>query len=411
MTLAALPLLLLPYDSLTYLLGFDAADTSQTFPATAVFSLAYLVLRGGRLKLSPAGVRVCSWLLAALGVIAIVTLVNILAEAAGWLRADVYVRNYVAVRQGLSLGLGFTSYLMFQDAITRLGLRSACRWIVVGALPSLGVCGVQILKGDYRIQGYSSEPSHLGDMLVLAFLPACAFAGLRLRRQFTLMFSGGAALMASFSGTAIMKAVFEMFSLFAVKGHVLRGLIIASIGLGAAYGVLLLYPDNYIFQLWGLFSVFLDEGTLVGGSFIDRFFGLVGPLNMMDRPAGWLGVGLGGDTIYFDQMFDPATADAIRSQKQSVPSISSHQGKMLLYGGVAGLALYLSAWVAAWRAAPRLHPARFMIPTVFAASMFSLGPFFLPYVWLWLAFGASASALREHNADVVTKTPGLREAL
>ena len=183
MPLSALPFLLLPYDSLTHLLGFDAAETSQTLPATAVFSLVYIVLREGRLCFSPAGARVFQLLAAALLWIVLVTLVNIVAEAAGWLQGDDLFRNYAAVRQAISLALGFCTFVMFHDALTRIGLRSACRWIVAGALPSLAVCAFQISQGRFRIQGFSSEPSHLGDMLVLAFLPACAYAGLRMRGQ------------------------------------------------------------------------------------------------------------------------------------------------------------------------------------------------------------------------------------
>jgi hypothetical protein len=281
---------------------------------------------------------------------------------------------------------------MFQDALLRTGLRGACRWIVAGALPSLFLCGLQILSGQYRIQGFSSEPSHLGDMLVLAFLPACVYAELKVGRRMMMMVPGATALMATFSGTAIMKAVFAVFSISAVKGHFVKGLIVSVIALTAVYAILLLYPDNYIFNLYGLFKSFLDSGTLIGGSFIDRFFGIVGPLHMLREPAGWLGVGLGGDSVYFDQMFDPATADAIRTQKTGLPSISSHQGKILLYGGILGASLYITAWWQAWREAPKSHPARFLIPTVLASSVFSLGPFFLPYVWLWLAFGATSQA-------------------
>jgi hypothetical protein len=63
-----------------------------------------------------------------------------------------------------------------------------------------------------------------------------------------------------------------------------------------------------------------------------------------------------------------------------------------------------------------------MLPTVFAASLFSLGPFFLPYVWLWLAFGATAApaargvAVRRKRRIVLrdpsaAAAPALRDAL
>ncbi|GAC1608728.1 MAG: hypothetical protein NVS3B3_13850 [Aquirhabdus sp.] len=129
---------------------------------------------------------------------------------------------------------------------------------------------------------------------------------------------------------------------------------------------------------------------LVGGSFIDRFFGFIGPFSLLNQLHTWLGFGLGADSVYFDRLFSPETAEAIRAVKGGIVSISSLQGKMLLYGGVWGYGIYLWAWVIAWRAAPKGQAAKLMIPALFLSSMFSLAPLFLPYVWLWLAFGVTS---------------------
>jgi hypothetical protein len=403
MPLAAIPFLLIPYDSLTYLLGLDPGETSQTLPFTAIFSLIYLALRKGRPRLSPTGARVFKYLCATTVCVTLVTVANILLESAGMFQVDSALRMSTAPRQGISLALGLTSFLMFQDALVRLPLHKAFRWTVLGGLPSLAMCAFQIVHGDYRIQGFSSEPSQLGDMLVLSFLPACAFARLRVYQRTVVMMSGAVSLLAAFSGTALMKAVFAIFSLSAVRGHFARGLIITACALALIYGVLLLYPDNYIFNLYSLFQVYLDSGTLVGGSFIDRFFGFVGPLRTLGELHGWFGLGLGGDTVYFDRIFDPDTAAAIRNEKGAIASISSLQAKMLLYGGVLGYILYLAAWFTAWRDTPKRHPARFMIPTVLAASLFSIGPLFLPYVWLWLAIGSTAKTQRDSAASGITE--------
>ena len=260
MPLAALPFFLIPYDSLTYLIGLDPGSTSQTLPATAVFSLLYLLLRRGRLATSPVGLRVFQYLCAAICFIGLVTAANILFENSGQAMVDGDLRQFAAIRQGVSLVLGLSTYLMFLDALVRLGFRSACRWTVVGGLPSLGLCGYQILRGTYRLQGFSSEPSQLGDMLVLAFLPACVFSQLRLRPRIVSLGSGLIALLATFSGTAYMKAVFAVFASWAAKGQAFRGLAIATIVTAVIYGVLSLNPDNYVFHLMSLFQVFLDSG-------------------------------------------------------------------------------------------------------------------------------------------------------
>src|SRR6266404_1039046 len=394
--LAALPFLLIPYDSLTYLLGLDPGETSQTLPATAAFSLVYLVLRRGRLRFTPTGTQVFRHLSAAAFCVAFVTICNIVAENFGIVGIDESMRAPTALRQAVSLALGFATFLMFQDAMVRIGWRQACRWIVLGGLPSLTLCGLQIAQGNFRIQGFSAEPSLLGDMLVFAFLPGCAFASMKLRHRVLLMTAGAFSLLASFSGTGIMKAAFAGLSYSVVRGQIVRGMILVVCALSLTYGILLLYPDNYIFMLFDLFKSFLESGTLVGGSFIDRFFGFAAPVGMLTHPHGWLGFGLGGDTVYFDRIFDEETAAAIRLEKNAIASISSLQAKMLLYGGVLGYGFYLAAWWTAWRTTPKAHPARFMLPTAFAASVFSLGPFFLPYIWLWLAFGATAHDRRTH---------------
>jgi hypothetical protein len=76
--------------------------------------------------------------------------------------------------------------------------------------------------------------------------------------------------------------------------------------------------------------------------------------------------------------------------KGNIVGIASLQGKVLLYGGVVGYSVYLLTWWRAWRAAPPRHEARFVLPTIFASAFFSLGPFFMPYTWLWLAIATTA---------------------
>lgn len=386
---AAVPFLLIPYDSLTHLLGFDPGETSQTLPATAIFSILYLLVCGHRLRFSAASARVFRFLLLAALCIFVVTLANIVLEIDDVAYIDKAQRLPQVLRQGVSLSLGLASYLMFQDALMRIGWQAAARWIVLGTLPSLVLCSLQLMLGSFRIQGFSSEPSQLSDMLVLAFLPACLMADLRFRQRVVLASGGIVALLAAFSGTGIMKAAFALFSYFAVRGRILYGTVYVAAALALVYRVLLFFPDNYIFFLFSLFTSFLESGTLVGGSFIDRYFGFAAPLGMLSEVHGWVGFGLGGDTVYFDRIFDEDVAAAIRLEKSGIASITSLQAKMLLYGGVLGYSFYLAAWWEAWSTAPRVHAAKFMIPTVLAASVFGLGPLFLPYVWLWLAIGAT----------------------
>ena len=94
--------------------------------------------------------------------------------------------------------------------------------------------------------------------------------------------------------------------------------------------------------------------------------------------------------MYFPLLFTPDIAEIILSVKADIPALTSMQGKLLMYGGIIGYSFFLCAWVIAFRAAPKGHAARFMIPAIFAGSLFSMGPLFLPYIWLWLAIASVA---------------------
>jgi hypothetical protein len=389
--LAVLPWLLIPYDSLTHLAGSDPSATSQTLPATALLSLVYLLLRNADLRCARGARHVFAQLLGAFAVMIAVTLINAAYEFSLPIDADWVQRTPTALRQALSMAMGLTTFLMWCDALERLGLRRAMRWVLVGALPSLALAAAQFLTGQERVQGFSSEPSHLADMLVFALLPACALADLPLRRRLATAVVGAGALLATFSTTGFLKALLALLGVFAARGQLLRGLAIVVVAVIGGYGLLSLYPDNYVFLILSFMQTAYEQsGDLVTGSFIDRFFGLVGPLSVLDDPHAWLGYGFGGDTVYFDRLFSPETASAIREVKGELVSISSLQGKLLMYGGVVGYGLYLAAVWYALRLTPRGHLARVMVVAVFLSSLFSLGPMFLPYVWLWLAVAGAA---------------------
>ncbi len=391
--LAWLPWLCLPYDSLTHLLGVGST-TSQTLPLTALLATPYLILRGRNLRSTRSSLIVFNLLLAAFMAMFAVTAVNALIEVAAVWRADADVDSRMVTwpRQSISMLLGLSSYLMFQDAILRLGSPGAARGFLWGSAPSVMLGAIQIFGGDYRIQGFSSEPSHMADMLIFAFLPACAVADVSVKMRRLLALAGIALLIATFSTTGYLKALGAATIYFYLRGKLGRGGIWLLSLFVLGYIALNAFPDNYVFTIVGaVFTIYEQTGQLGTGSFIDRFFGFVGPLSQLNGLHGWFGYGFGGDTVYFNRLFDEETAAAIREVKGEISSISSLQGKMLMYGGVVGYALYLYAWKRSLFKVPQAHIARVITPTIFVSSLFSLGPLFLPYVWLWLAIGACAS--------------------
>jgi hypothetical protein len=390
--LARLPWIVLPYDSLTYLLSADLSTTSQTLPLTALLAIPYLVIRGINLRSNHSSTIVFRLLSVVFLAMLSVSAANSLLESVAGYPVDVHNRVVTWPRQAVSMLLGIFSFLMFQDAILRTGISAAARGILWGCIPSLFLGAVQIGLNADRVQGFSSEPSHMADMLVFAFLPACAVANAPVRLRRLLALFGIVLLMTTLSTTGYLKALFVVLVYFYLRGQFGRGVLWAIVLASIALAILIFFPDNYVFTIFRfMYATYEQTGQLLGGSFVDRFYGFIGPISQLGGLHGWLGYGFGGDTVYFDRLFDVDTAIAIKEVKGEIVAISSLQGKMLMYGGVAGYLIYLFAWKRSLANVPRSHVAHVMIPAVFASSLFSLGPLFLPYVWLWLAIGTCAS--------------------
>lgn len=390
--IASLPFLFLPYDSLTYLLGFDLASTAQTLPLTAIFSLPYLVLCALRLRLTPVARTIAARLLICLlWMLALWGLGFILTDSRdGELMED--LRTIAGSRQALSFLLGFTSFLMFADALVRGGQSHAMRMVLLGSIPNIIAILMQFFEGDFRVQGLSSEPSHLADYIVFAVIPALYLV---YDRSSHFLPSLGAATMLiglTFSTTGYLKLVGFLFAKYGGLKRIWRGVFVfafVAVGLATLY---FLFPDNYIsLTIRYMLYSYNATGELAGGSWVDRWNGFAGPLtHVITSPSSWLGYGFGADTIYFYKLFRPEVAREILALKGDIPSISSMHGKLLLYLGPIGYVLYLSTWWKAYRSSPPDHIARALLPAVLLGSLFSLAPFHLPYVWFAMAMGATA---------------------
>jgi len=323
--------------------------------------------------------------------------VHLAWESALPTQLDEAQRVPTALRQGISYLLGVTTFVMFQDALLRVGHQRAFKWVVWAYLPALLLVPFQAFTLPYRVQGFSTEPSQMADAMVFAFLPACAAVAMNARIRRFVLAIGAVVLISTFSSTGFMKMGMVGICYYISTGRALRGFLVLVLGLLAIYGLLSLWPENYIFAtFYGLYDTWEATSSIVNITFLDRYMGLLGPLGMLDQPRAWVGLGYGADAVYFDQIFERDVADAIREVKWGTPALSSLQGKMMLYSGLVGYVVYLTGWATAWRGTTgaklraKMHPARFMIPAIFVASLFSVAPFFIPYTWFWLALGATA---------------------
>lgn len=387
--IACLLIISLPYDSLTYLLGFDPNSTSQTFPIVCLVSVIYIfILLFKRLHSS----LNCNFILIPIYLfvyLCLITFINITVE--DYINIEGINKNFridSSVRQGASFFLGMVIFYSFYNIFKRVDSNKVQVLIIIGTIPTLLMCFYQILFGDFRLQGFSSEPSHLADFLVWIFLPACFMANLNKKIKFFLCITGLFFLALTFSITGYLKLLSIVFFYFVFfKKFNLKFILISLIIFLFSVFIVLNSGDNYAkIMLNSIIDTYDGNGDLLAiASITDRFFGLIGPLNLIDSIGGILGYGFGADSVYFSNMFNPEVASVILATKGNLPSLSSLQGKMFLYGGVFGYLIYLLFWYKSWRSGSQTNLARAIIPAIFFSSLFSLGPFFLPYTWYWLA--------------------------
>ena len=393
--LAALPFFLLPYDSLLWLVGAELRMV-QTLPATSVLSVPYLILSGLRPRSSRQGRYLALRLGILFLILAITTLVTTTYEISVFSTEQIATRVSSGLRQGVSFFLGLTTFLMFQDALLRIGSTTAFRISLIAAAPTLALVVFQVASGVFRVQGFSSEPSHLADYLVWIVFPAVFLASVGRFSLTMVLPATSAALFVTYSTTGYIKA-FLLAAIWALRRRSLVLMFLVIIFSVCSFFVILEYfPESYVSLVLNfMLLTYESTGNLNStGSFIDRFYGIAGPVSMLSDARSWLGYGFGADSVYFESMFPASIAEVIRETKGDVPSIASLQGKLLLYGGVIGYLLYLLCWLTAWRSAPSGHPARVVLPALFVVTFFSLGPFFLPYVWFWLAAAVTTQSYR-----------------
>ena len=129
--LSVFPWLIIPYDSVTHLLGVNFL-VSQTMPLTALTAFPYLFFRGHSLRTCTNSRRVGILLLITAVITVLVTLLNAIIEIIINSNPNLPLLGSVALRQLISLCLGLASFFMLQDSLLQIGLKSAMRWIIVG---------------------------------------------------------------------------------------------------------------------------------------------------------------------------------------------------------------------------------------------------------------------------------------
>ena len=230
----------------------------------------------------------------------------------------------------------------------------------------------------------------LGDVLVLTFLPACAFAQLRLFQRAFTMSTGRHVSARLLQRHRPDKGRSALFSYSAVRGHFIRGLLITICGLAAVYGILSLF--------WTITSSisstcsnrsWTQARSWAAASSIAFLASLV---HCECLASGTVGLAWGLAEILSTLIAFSMQVRQPQSEWRRGHLPRSHLCRQECSCTAVSSVTSFTSWRGgSWRViTPQRHPAKLMIPTVFAASLFNLGPLFLPYVWLWLAFGAAS---------------------
>ena len=167
------PYLLLPFDSIFLLLGFGGGF-SQVFPAVLVYS-GLILVAALFLPKSFRRVDLLEYILIffILGYLLLVTWAPFFFDDDKNIAWSSFLRQFMALLGGLAVYLSFRIFDVSSIVIAR--------HIKIALITTIPIIFLQIFgsTGDaFRVQGYSTEPSHFGHFLSFAAIPWMLIAGL-----------------------------------------------------------------------------------------------------------------------------------------------------------------------------------------------------------------------------------------
>jgi hypothetical protein len=405
----------------------------QIIPLTSLLALAFLPFIMFDIRRSP--------LLLVMGVFVGYVLIHSLVLLVIDLAAgEPALRFFSWLRQCAALIAGFSVFLLLRETTQHLTDRQITRYIVWGSLPALLLAIVNILWGGLnqqwagavvtgvrsfvaplgytaplRASGFSQEPATFAAVIVIVLFPVLFYMyEVQYRMWKTILYFGVVVLafVWTFSvvGVALFAALVAVGILFGPRRKFFRRIGLASLAVLVAG--LFLIPSNQILRHGR--SIVLGQSNV---SFIDRYYGLIGPFLMSFQTYTVFGYGLGGTVSHFEDVLPKEVQAAVASVKwKELPNLSTLIGRIYAETGALGLAFFLGALgMTFWefrRAMNRarepnrvafLFAARLGFILACVASAMTLGSFHMPYLWLWMAI-VDARYLQSLNEDVPGET-------
>jgi hypothetical protein len=335
---------------------------------------------------------------------------------------DPAIRFTSWLRQIAALMAGVSVFLVLRTCLQNFSNQRILWVVIIGSIPALILALLNILWGGFdqvwagaivdgvrsvvaplgytsamRASGFSSEPAMFATVIAILMLPLMFYLylqGTRRVRTFILFF----VTMLVFAWTFSLVGVLLVLCL-AIAGYFTgpKRSFFAKIGtffLTAVVVALILIPSNQILRHGR--SLLLGQSNV---SFIDRYYGTVGPFMMSYSTLTMFGYGLGGTVTHFRDVLPTDVQTAVASVKwKELPNLSTLVGRIFAETGAVGFALFvLIAGVAFWECRQARHILKDPDDWIFLASAqlglivtlisvaTALGSFHMPYLWFWLA--------------------------
>lgn len=242
----------------------------------------------------------------------------------------------------------------------------------------------------FRLQGTFSEPSHLGDFLIMLLIPCSTFLYLETKKK-QYVFVVGIGVIAgilTFSTLTIARLLILAISLLMLHFSIKRAIIASGSFIALISGFLFSGPNHVQYGLMRVLDL-LRSGELPYNfaSLVDRVYPVIYGFKAIS--SGYIfGLGPGSDWYAKSIIFDEAFLTLILPFKNSTSIANSFMGKMVIYWGIIPIML-LGLWGAYIyrRYDKTISEERILLAISISTiinSFFGLGNFSFPYVWFWL---------------------------
>lgn len=378
------PFMLLPFDSLPRLIGFENSY-SQLFPALLVYSpLVFLIALFMPHKFRR--IKSIEWIIISTIIIYLILLtffVHLVPNIEQYnFTFSSFIRQFIALLAGLLIYLSFRFFNVSQKLMIK--------HITIGTLMTVPIVLYQIfigIDGFFRIKGFSTEPSHFGHFLVFAALPAVLMDELKSFKNKLLFFYVNLCVLLTFSITTY----FSVLLLYLFWGYMHYGFKVFKYFTFIIFIVPVVFLSinyfDYEYVMTNL-SFFLsieafELGLQSSASLTDRFYSVWIPLKSLFSFNIIFGYGVAGDYFVLKDLMPSQAYELISSVRSGDVGISSFFGKIVIWGGWFLSTAFFLISIHLYQNAPK--KIRIFALPVLISSFFSMGSLVYPYIWLWLA--------------------------